>query len=91
MICYMLIMNILLYYELLYIYGINDVWILNLEILNLSCLALQLLLPNPLKPGIQVENEDVFGAAPTTTSEWSTILLPSRVRLILEVLRYIVF
>ena len=37
-----------------------------------------------------VENEDVDGAAPTgdapTTSEWSTILLPTRVRLILEVL-----
>ena len=41
----------------------------------------------------QVENEDVVGAAPTgdapTTSEWLTILLPTAVRLILEVLRYI--
>ena len=39
----------------------------------------------------QVENEDVVGAAPTgdapTTSEWSTILLPTNVRLILEILR----
>ena len=39
----------------------------------------------------QVENEDVVGAAPTgdapTTSELSTILLPTKVRLILEVLR----
>ena len=39
-----------------------------------------------------VENEDVVGAAPTgdapTTSELSTILLPTKVRLILEVLRY---
>ena len=39
----------------------------------------------------QVENEDVVGAAPTgvppTTSVWSTILLPTKVRLILEVLR----
>ena len=39
-----------------------------------------------------VENEDVVGAAPTgdapTTSEWSTILLPTMVCLILEVLRY---
>ena len=38
-----------------------------------------------------VENEDVVGAAPTgdapTTSEWSTILLPSQVWLILEVWR----
>ena len=41
----------------------------------------------------QVENEDVVGAAPTgdapTTSEWSTIVLPTKVRLILEVLWYI--
>ena len=40
-----------------------------------------------------VENEEVVGAAPTgdapTTSELSTILLPTKVRLILEVLRYI--
>ena len=38
-----------------------------------------------------VENEDVVGAAPTgdapTTSEWSTIWLPTKVRLILETLR----
>ena len=42
-----------------------------------------------------VENEDVVGAAPTgdapTTSEWSKILFPTKVRLILEVLRYINF
>ena len=42
---------------------------------------------------IEVENEDVVGAAPTgdapTTSEWSTILLPSKVRLILETWWYI--
>ena len=42
-----------------------------------------------------VENEDVVGAAPTgdapTTSEWSTIVLPTKVRLILEVWRYINF
>ena len=40
---------------------------------------------------IQVENEDVVGAAPTgdasTTSEWPTILLPTKVRLILETWR----
>ena len=38
----------------------------------------------------QVENEDEVGAAPTgdapTTSEWSKILLPTKVQLILEVL-----
>ena len=36
-----------------------------------------------------IENEDVAGAAPTgeasTTSKWSTILLPTQVRLIIEV------
>ena len=39
----------------------------------------------------KVENEDVVGAAPTgdapTTSEWSTIKLPTKVRLILEIWR----
>ena len=39
----------------------------------------------------EVENEDVAGAAPTgdapTTSEWSTILLPTNVRFILEIWR----
>ena len=38
----------------------------------------------------QVDNEDVVGAAPAgaapTTSEWSTILLPTKVQLILEIL-----
>ena len=37
-----------------------------------------------------VENDDVVGAAPTgdapTKSEWSTMLLPTQVPLILEVL-----
>ena len=40
----------------------------------------------------KVENEDVVGAAQIgdapTTSEWSTILLPTKVRLVLEVWRY---
>ena len=40
------------------------------------------------KARCQVENEDVVGAVPTgdapTISEWSTILLPSKVGLILE-------
>ena len=46
-----------------------------------------------IKARCRVENEDVVGAAPTgdasTTSEWSTILLPAKVRLVLEVLRYV--
>ena len=45
------------------------------------------------KTRCKVENEDVVGAAPTgdapTTSEWSTIFFPTKVCLILEVLRYI--
>ena len=57
---------------------------------NASRLVLQLSLPDPLKPCIK--NEDVIGAAPTggapITSEWSTILLHTKVRLILEVWRY---
>ena len=40
----------------------------------------------------KVENEDVVGAAPTgdapTTSEWSALLLPTKVPLILEVWRW---
>ena len=39
----------------------------------------------------ELENEDVVGAAPTgdapTISEWSTMLLPTKVRLILETWR----
>ena len=61
--------------------------------INVSRLVLQLSLPNLLKPWCQVENEDVVGAAPRgdapTTSEWSTILLPTKARLILETLRYV--
>ena len=42
-----------------------------------------------------VENEDVVGAAPTgdapTTSEWSTILLPTKVRVILETWRWLCY
>ena len=55
---------------------------------NVSCILLQLSSLNPLKPG--VENEDEVGPAPTgdapTTSELSTSLLLTKVWLILEVL-----
>ena len=61
--------------------------------LNVSCLVLQLSLHNPMKPGVKLILKDVVGAAPTgdapTTSEWSTILLPTKVRLILETWWYI--
>ena len=58
--------------------------------LNVSCIPVQLFSHNPLKPGVKLINEDVVGAAPTgdapTTSELSTILLPTKVRLTVEVL-----
>ena len=61
--------------------------------LNVSHLVLQLPLPNPMKPG--VVNEDVVGVAPPgnapTTSEWSTILVPAKVRLILETWQYLLY
>ena len=61
--------------------------------LNVSRRVLLLSLCNILKPGVKFENEDVVGAAPPgdapTKSEWSTIVLPTKVRLILEVLMYI--
>ena len=44
--------------------------------------VLRLSLPNPLKPDVKSR---------MTTSEWSTILLPTRLRLILETLRYVKF
>ena len=63
------------------------------QTLNVSHLILQLSLPNPMKPGVKSKNEDVVGAAPTgdapTTSEWSTILLLTKVQLILETWRYV--
>ena len=58
--------------------------------LNVSFLVLPFSLPNPLS---QVDNEDLVGAAPTgdapTTSELSAMILPNKVRLILEVWLYI--
>ena len=54
------------------------------------CLAA--VLAESIEARCQVENEYVVAAAPTgdapTTSVWSTILLPTKVRLKLEVLRY---
>ena len=52
--------------------------------LNVSHFVLKLSLANLLKPGVNyVKKEDVVAAAPTgntpITSEWSTILLPTKV------------
>ena len=59
-----------------------------------SC-RLVLPLSQSIKAMRSVDNEDVVGAAPTgdapTTSEWSAMLLPTEVRLILENWRYIPF
>ena len=56
---------------------------------NVSLLALWLFWPHPMKPC--VDNEDVVEAAPIgdapTTSEWSKIVLPTKVCLILETWR----
>ena len=66
----------------------------NTQILNVSRLLLQLPLPNLFEARCYVENEDAVGAAPTgdapTISEWSTILLPTKVSLISEVWLYLV-
>ena len=60
--------------------------------LNVSRLIMLLSLPSPLKPDAKWTNEDVVEATPTgdapTTSEWSAILLPTKVPLIIEVWRY---
>ena len=59
--------------------------------LNLN-VRLAVVFAQSIEARCKAENEDV-GAAPTgnalTTSEWSTILLPTKVQLILEVLQYI--
>ena len=59
--------------------------------LTVSLLHLQLSSDQSIETRCQIENEDVVGAAPSgdapTTSEWSAILLPTQVRLILEVRR----
>ena len=56
-----------------------------------SCLAV--VFAQSIEARCRVENEDVVGAAPTgdapTTSEWSTIKLPTKVCLILETWQYI--
>ena len=61
--------------------------------LTVSRVVLPLSFTQSIEARCQVKYEDVVGAAPTgdapTTSEWSTVLLHTKVRLILEVLRYV--
>ena len=65
------------------------------QIPNFKCFLFRLafVLVQSIEARYYAENEGVVGAVPTgdapTTSEWSTILLPARVRLTLEVLRYV--
>ena len=62
---------------------------------KLKCFSsrLAVVIAQSIEARCQVENEDVVGGAPKvyapTTSEWPTILLPSKVRLILEVWWYL--
>ena len=62
------------------------------QIPKLKCLPSRLVVVFVQWSQVLSENEDVVGAAPTgdapTTSEWSTILLPYEVRLILETWRF---
>ena len=63
--------------------------------LNVIRLVVAVVFAQSIEAKWQVENEDVVGAAPTgdapTRPEWSTILSPTDVRLILEVWVYICF
>ena len=61
---------------------------------DVSRFVLQLSLPNPLKPGVKSRMKlNVVGAAPTgdapIISQWSTILLSTKVWLILEMEGYV--
>ena len=64
---------------------------------KLKCLSsrLAVVFAQSIEARCWVENEDVVGAAPTgdapTTSEWSTILLPTKVCLMLDVWRQAYF
>ena len=42
--------------------------------LNVSRLVLQLFLPNPLKPGFKIENEDVVGVTPTGDANYIWVI-----------------
>ena len=75
----------------------SNLWYLAHQIPKLKFFSSRLVLPlsQSIKAMRSVDNEDVVGAAPTgdapTTSEWSAMLLPHEVRLILENWRYIPF
>ena len=87
-------LHVILFVEILYVYyrQISNISRTIYQTLNVSC-RLAFVFIESMEARYYVEYEDVVGAAPTgdapTTSQWSTILLLTRVRLISEVLRYI--
>ena len=60
---------------------------------NVFRLCLEVVFAQSIDARCLVHNEDVVGAAATgdaqTTSEWSIIIFPTKVRLILQILRYV--
>ena len=68
----------------------SNVWYKVHQIPKLNCFLsrLSIVLAQSIDARCKLENEDVVGAAPTgdapTTFEWSTVLLPTKVWLILE-------
>ena len=73
--------------------NVSHVLQLSLVVLQLSLVVLQLSLHNLLKPYVRWSMKMYVGAALTgdapTTSEWSTILLPVEVHLVLEIWLYL--
>ena len=73
----------------------SNPWYKANQIQKLECFSsgLAVVFTQSIKAVYEVENEDAAGEAPTgdtpTTSEWSTMLLPTKLRLVLEVCRYI--
>ena len=74
----------------------SNLWYKAYQILKLKCFSPRLadVFVQSIEARCWVENEDVVGAAPAgddapTASEWSTMLLPTKARFILEIWRYI--
>ena len=74
---------------------LSNLWYKAHQLPKLKCFSspLAVVFVQSIEARCYVENEDVVGAAPTgdapTISEWSPILLPTKVHLILEVWQYI--
>ena len=88
--CNILLCNLSIVGSCIYVHEyhqISNISCTESQYLNVSRLTLQLTLCNLLKPGVQ--NEYVVGAVLTsaapTTFQWSTVLLPTNLQLILEI------